>query len=212
MDARVKIVVLLAFSIAIFFARTGVALAVFAALALAAILVARIPPATVNRLLVPVYVLAGFSALFNFAASPTIEGALVGIFFAVRMIALVAMSYVVCLTSTSQELLDAFTSFIEPLRPLKEPVDDIAFTLALSIRLIPVIQEELDRIRTAQKARGAESAGSFMRKLNIWGNAFAALFVGLFRHADSLAQAMDARCYGAATRRTKLPKSSDSTK
>ena len=37
--------------------------------------------------------------------------------------------------------------------------------------------------------------------------AFIALFVGLFRHADNLALAMDARCYGASPERTTLPDS-----
>ena len=123
---------------------------------------------------------------------------------AVRMIALITASFVVCFTTTSSELMQAFGWLIGPLRHLRAPVDDIAFTLALSVRFIPVIEGEFERIRMAQKARGADTAGSLSQTLKVWGSAFTALFIGLFRHADNLALAMDARCYGAAERRTNL--------
>ena len=120
------------------------------------------------------------------------------------MIALVAASFIVCLTTTSTELLSAFARLIRPLRRLRVPVDDIALTLSLAIRFIPVIAEEFNQVRTAQIARGATARGvTFSRKLKIWGAAFSAVFVGLFRRADALAIAMDARCYGMKTTRRK---------
>ena len=206
LDARAKILVLLAFSLGIFFIRTGVGLAVCAAVIILAVIVARIPASLFLQLGIPVYVLAAFSFAFNVIAVPGWVGISAGAFFAARMILLVMASFVVCLTTTADELLDAFTHLIGPLRAIRVPVDDIALTLALSIRFIPVIQEEFLQIRTAQRARGAEATGSVSRKLSIWGSAFASLFIGLFRHADALGRAMDARCYGAAAKRTHLPK------
>lgn len=195
-DARVKIVALLAFSIGIFLVSTWWGMAAFAAIVVAALAVARISPGQVNRMLGPVYVLAAFSVLFNVMAAPYVDGLIAGLFFGVRMVVLVAASFVVCLTTTSRDLIGAFAWFIAPLRHLRVPVDDIAFTLALSLRFIPVIEGEFATVRAAQKARGAELEGSFGNKLHIWGAAFSAVFIGLFRHADNLACAMDARCYG----------------
>ena len=206
MDARAKILVLLAFSIGIFFLRTGVGLALCAVIIVLAVIVARIPASLFLRLGIPIYVLAAFSLAFNVLANPSLAGFATGAFFAVRMVLLVMGSFVVCLTTTTDELLDAFARLISPLRALGVPVDDIALTLALSIRFIPVIQEEFLQIRIAQRARGAEATGSISRKLSIWGSSFASLFIGLFRHADALGRAMDARCYGAAAKRTHLPK------
>ena len=196
-DARLKIVALLAFSVGIFLVDSWWALAVFAAVVVAVIVVARIPLGQMNRQLVPVYVLAAFSVLFNVIAAPNLAGFLAGLFFAVRMVVLIAASFAVCLTSSPTELLEAFRWFMGPLRRLRVPVDDIAFTLALSLRFIPVIEREFETVRAAQKARGAELSGSLQNKLRIWGAAFSAVFVGLFRHADALATAMDARCFGA---------------
>ena len=196
-DARVKILALLVFSIGIFFVSTWWGMAAFAAIVCLTLLLARIPLGRVSGMLVPVYVLAAFSVLFNVLAAPNADGLLAGLFFGVRMIVLVAGSFVVCLTTTSRELVGAFKWFFAPLRYLRVPVDDIAFTLALSLRFIPVIEREFATVRAAQKSRGAELGGSLVNKLRIWGAAFSSMFVGLFRHADNLATAMDARCYGA---------------
>lgn len=205
-DARAKIVLLLACSIGVLLVKTGGGLMAIAVVIALLVAVARIPLSTINRMLVPIYVLAAFSLLFNVLAQPGMDGVLRGLFFAARMVVLVAASFVVCLTTRSDELLDAFLGIIAPLRAIKAPVDDIALTLALSVRFIPLIEREFVSIRTAQKARGSESAESLGRKLSIVGSAFASLFVGLFRHADALALSMDARCYGAAERRTRLPR------
>ena len=203
-DARVKIVGLFAYSVALLVVPNWWGMGALAVVAVVATAVAKIPLSVMNRLLTPVYVLAAFSLVFNVIYDPGVGGALTGLFVAVRMIALVAASFVVCFTTTSSELLQAFGWLIGPLRYLRVPVDDIAFTLALSVRFIPVIEGEFERIRMAQKARGADTAGSLSQTLKVWGSAFTALFIGLFRHADNLALAMNARCYGAAERRTNL--------
>lgn len=203
-DARVKTALLLAFSIGIFVVRTWWGMGAFAIAVIVLAGLARLPIGQMGRMLVPVYVLAAFSVLFNAMANPSIEGVLAGLFLAVRMVTLVAASFIVCFTTTSSELLEAFRWFIGPLRRLHAPVDDIAFTLALSVRFIPVIESEFATVRAAQKSRGAELSGSLTSKLRIWGAAFSAVFIGLFRHADAVAAAMDARCYGAASVRTRL--------
>lgn len=205
-DARVKIVVLLAFSIAVLLVRTWWGMAAFTAAVLVAAAVARLSPRLLNRMLVPVYVLAAFSVLFNVLASPTPDGLAAGLFLAVRMIILVLASFVMCLTSSSSELLEAFSWFIGPLRKVGVPVDDVSFTLALALRFIPLVEQEFHIVNMAQRARGARQVGSFSRKLRIWGAAFSAVFVGLFRRADTMGDAMDARCYGASRQRTRLGK------
>ena len=203
-DARVKIACLLAFSIAVLIVHTWWGLGVLCVLLAACIALAKLPVARMSAYLVPVYVLAAFTVLFTWLANQNVDGLVAGLFVAIRMISLVAGSFVVCFTTTSEQLLAAFRSMMEPLRALHVPVDDIAFTLALSVRFIPQIGEELSRIRVAQISRGAQTSGSFSVRLRNWGAAFASLFVGLFRHADALSAAMDARCYGAAEKRGAL--------
>lgn len=204
-DGRIKILLLLAYSISIFFVNVWWLMIVFALLPAVFMVIAKLPPKAVIAPLLPVIVLAAFALFFAFFNNQTLNGFLSGLFIAIRMIALVAASFVVCLTTTSSALLQAFCFFIAPLRRLHVPVDSIAFTLTLALRFIPLIAEEFSTIRSAQMSRGGDIAGQpLKRKLEIIGSAFSAMFIGLFRHADNVATAMDARCFGAGTKRTSL--------
>ena len=128
-----------------------------------------------------------------------------GCFFAARIVLLVTASLVVTYTTTSTALTDALSGFLRPLRRLRVPVDDIAMVFSLALRFIPVTAEELGRVHDAQQARGASfSEGGLWERLRAWQTVLIPLFVGLFRRADALAVAMDARCYGAEPRRTSL--------
>ena len=128
-----------------------------------------------------------------------------GCFFAVRIVLLVTASLVVTYTTTSTALTDALADFLRPLRRLRVPVDDIAMVFSLALRFIPVTAEEFGRVHDAQQARGASfSEGGLWGRLRAWQTVLIPLFVGLFRRADALAVAMDARCYGAQPHRTSL--------
>lgn len=129
-----------------------------------------------------------------------------GCFYALRILALVMGSLVVAYTTTSTELTNAFSDFMSPLRRLRVPVDDIAMVLSIAVRFIPVTFEEFGRIRDAQWSRSAPfDEGPIAVRVRAWGCVFVPMFVGLFRRADALAVAMDARCYGMpGVRRTSL--------
>lgn len=128
-----------------------------------------------------------------------------GCFFAVRIVLLVTASLVVTYTTTSTALTDALADFLRPLRRLRVPVDDIAMVFSLALRFIPVTAEEFGRVHDAQQARGASfTEGGLWERLRAWQTVLIPLFVGLFRRADALAAAMDARCYGAQPHRTSL--------
>ena len=81
------------------------------------------------------------------------------------------------------------------------PVDDIAFTLSLALRFIPLLFEQLGQIKIAQTSRGAQfGSGSLWKRLKTWMVVLIPLFIGFFRQVDSVVEAMDARCYGAEER------------
>lgn len=237
-DARVKIVLLAAYSVTLFLVDTwtGLALAVLAfALAFAA---SGLPARRVFGLAVPVYVLAALVVVFNAfsldvqqaasaagwggvsagvlaqAAPVPLVGAFGfvpagfarGCFFAARILLLVFASLIVSFSTTSTDLTAALNDFMRPLRRLGVPTDDAAMVFSLALRFIPVTAEEFGRVHDAQWSRGAAfGEGSLWQRLRAWQTVLIPLFVGLFRRADTLAQAMDARCYGAdGVRRTSL--------
>lgn len=129
------------------------------------------------------------------------EGFMRGLFYAARIMLILIASFVVTFTTTSNELCDAFVSFLKPLRVLRAPVDDIAMVLSIALRFIPLTAAEFIRIKQAQTARGAGyEEGSLMRRIMSWQTVLIPLVVGMFRRAEALSDAMDARCYGAHER------------
>lgn len=231
LDARVKITLLAVYSAALFFVDTWLGMALAACAFAFSLALSKLPPRRVLGLAVPVYVLAGFTVLFNmfvFATpnmladagtkvasgaafegiyplvgsfSLTVAGLMRGCFFAARILLLVFASLIVCFSSTSTELIDALNSFLSPLAKLGVPVDDVAMVFSIALRFIPVTAEEFCRVRDAQWSRGSKfGEGSVWQRLSAWQTVLIPLFVGLFRRADTLAQAMDARCYGMGAR------------
>lgn len=120
-----------------------------------------------------------------------------GCFYAVRIILLMAASFLLCFTTTSIALTNALGGFLKPLSRLGVPVDDVATIFALALRFIPVTAEEMERVRSAQLSRGASfDAGSLRGRLHAWRAVLLPMLVGMLRRSDVLAHAMNARCYG----------------
>lgn len=232
-DARVKILLLIAYSVTLFLVHTWTGLAICAMLFVLVALASGIAFRRFFGLIVPVYVLVAFTIVFNafsldvwqaasagaaaglgdvsagiFANMEPVAfvgafglvpaGFARGCFFAARIILLVVASLVVTYTTISTDLTAALADFMRPLRRFHVPVDDIATVFSLALRFIPITAEEFGRIHDAQWTRGALfGVGSMWQRLRAWQTVLIPLFVGLFRRADALAVAMDARCYGA---------------
>jgi energy-coupling factor transport system permease protein len=131
-------------------------------------------------------------------------GAINGLYFVVRIALLIGATSLLTFTTSTLELTDSLASILGPLRHVHVPVDDVATLFSITLRFIPLTAEEVDRLVLAQRARGAVfDTGSPLARMRAWTPVLIPLFVSLFRRADQLADAMDARCYGA-TRRTRL--------
>ena len=108
-------------------------------------------------------------------------------------------------TTTATELTDGIESLLYPLKFIKVPVHDIAIIMSIALRFIPTLVEETQKIMNAQKARGAQiDTGGFFTRVKAMLPILIPLFVSAFRRADELADALDARCYNASDKRTKM--------
>ncbi len=117
-----------------------------------------------------------------------------------RILMLVGFSLAVSASTTATQISDAAVRMLRPLARLGVPVAALGTVLSLALRFIPLVSEELARIRLAQRARGARfDEGGLVRRIRIWGSVLTPLMVGLFRRADRLAEAMSARCYDASS-------------
>ena len=132
----------------------------------------------------------------------TYEGFHNGIFYSFRIILLLAFSNLFMLTTSPVEITDGVEVLFKPLKKIKIPVDKFALIISISLRFIPTIFEELERIRKAQIARGAEIEKSIVKRLKNVTSIIIPVFISIFRRADELAAALEARGYPPESERT----------
>lgn len=136
------------------------------------------------------------------------EGLLRGLWFGFRIVLLIVGTTLLTLTTTPVALTDALERLMRPLRWLRVPVGDVATMLSIALRFIPTTAEEAEKVIVAQSARGARfDRGGPLRRARAYVPVLVPLFVNLFRRADELAIAMEARCYRGGEGRTRLRES-----
>ena len=133
------------------------------------------------------------------------EGLQTAVFMAIRLVFLILGSSLMTLTTTPNQLTDGMEKLLKPLKKLKIPVHEISMMMAIALRFIPILTEELDKIMQAQMARGAEfDQGNLIQKVKSVVPILVPLFVSAVRRANDLAMAMESRCYHGGEGRTNV--------
>jgi energy-coupling factor transport system permease protein len=132
----------------------------------------------------------------------TEEGITRGLFYTFRIGILVMLASLLTLTTSPMSLTDAIERFLSPFRFIGVPAHEIAMMLSISLRFIPILIDEAERIRKAQISRGSRFVGSIVSKIRSVVPLIIPLFLSTFRRANDLALAMDARCYQGGGKRT----------
>jgi energy-coupling factor transport system permease protein len=131
-------------------------------------------------------------------------GCVAGIWFVLRLAAMVLAASVLAFTTEPIRLADGLAELFGFLERVRVPVRDLALVLTLALRFLPTVMEEAQRIVTAQRARGADFAGGPLRLARALVPLAVPLFAACLRRADTLALAMEARGYRAGVVRTRL--------
>jgi len=143
------------------------------------------------------------SPALSFQVNVTTEGVLRGAFVSWQFICLLLCATVLTVTTSPTELVAGMERLLRPLGRLRIPTHQLAMMVSLALRFMPVLLEELERIKTAQLARGADfRSGSLVRRARAAASLAVPLIVGAFRRADELADAMAARGYRNGPRTT----------
>ena len=112
-----------------------------------------------------------------------------------RIVLLVGFALALSATTMPTAVATALSRLMAPLSRVGVPVGGIATATSVALRFIPLTMDEVERIRCAQRARGAVLGGSLVATLRGWGQVLVPLVVALLRRADDLADAMCDRCY-----------------
>ena len=216
LDPRVKLTGTLVYIVSLFVFRTwGYLLGT--AFLLLVILLSKVPAGRLLKSLKPVWVLLLFMVLLNIFLTQgeivwqwgilhiTREGLMQAAKMALRLVYLVIGASIMTMTTTPTKLTDGLERLLRPLNRVHVPVHEIAMMMSIALRFIPILLEEADRIKDAQKARGADFAsGSLVQRAKALMPLLVPLFVSAFRRAGDLAQAMEARCYTGGEGRTQM--------
>ena len=218
LDPRVKVVSTLLFLISLFLFRSIPGYIIATAFLVMVVRLSKVPFGYIVKGLKPIIMILMLTVLFQLFLTRggatlvhwwiftiTEEGLVNAVYMAIRLIYLIIGSSLMTFTTTPNELTDAIEKLLGPLNKINFPVHEIALTMSIAVRFIPILLEETDKIMKAQIARGADfESGNMLQRAKAMIPILVPLFVSAFRHANDLAMAMEARCYHGGEGRTKM--------
>ena len=218
LDPRTKIIGVFAYIISLFFIKYFIGY-VFVAVSLYALIRAsKVPLSYMLKGLKSIGFILAFTMILNLFFTTngneifsfwifrvTDQGIIMAIKLGVRLVLLIVGSSLLTLTTSPIELTDGIERLLKPFSKIGIPAHEIAMMMSISLRFIPILIEETDKIMKAQLARGADfETGNIIRRAKAMVPILIPLFISAFRRADELAMAMEARCYRGGVGRTRL--------
>lgn len=218
LDPRTKLVMLVVYIVALFTASGWIGYGVMFAFLVTCILISRIPLKSIIKGLKPLVFILVFTAILNLFLTDgdtvwfsfwvlkiTKEGTIRAVMMLLRILMLVAGTFLLTYTTSPIALTDGLESLLSPLKKLHLPVHELAMMMCIALRFIPTLIEETDKIMSAQKARGADfETGNLIQRVKALVPILIPLFISAFRRADELATAMECRCYHGGEGRSKM--------
>ncbi len=217
LDARSKILLLIAYIVFIFAAQNYVSLLLITLSSLLIVFLTRIKFMMYlksMRVILFVVIFTGILNIFYGTGNVLWEWQFIRItdgglsnalFVTIRISTLVMVSSILTFTTSPSDLTDALEKIMKPLTVFHVKVHEIAMMMTIALRFIPVLLEETDKIMNAQKARGADmESGGVIKRIKALIPVLIPLFVSSFRRATDLAMAMECRCYNGGSGRTRM--------
>jgi len=218
LDPRTKILIFILDVVAIFLASTVQSYVVITVFTFLVMLISKVPVKMYIKGLKPILYIIIFTAvlnlfltegkdlpLFGYSIGITVEGAIIAIKMALRLVLLIIMSSALTYTTSPMALTDGIEKLLKPLSKIGFPTHELAMMMSIAIKFIPTLIEETDKIIKAQQARGASfDTGSIFKRAKSLIPMLVPLFISSFRRADELAIAMESRCYQGGDGRTRL--------
>lgn len=218
LDPRVKILSTFAYIASLFIVDQYAGYLLIALFVYSITKIAQIPLKFILQGLKAIFVIILFTVALNIFMAPgdtilyefgwikiTLEGLQLAIRMVSRLVLLIVGSSLLTLTTSPIELTDGIEALLKPFSKIGVPAHEIAMMMSISLRFIPILLEETDKIMKAQMARGADfESGGIIKRAKAMIPILVPLFISAFRRADELAMAMEARCYRGGDNRTRM--------
>lgn len=135
------------------------------------------------------------------------SGALDGLQMCAQILAVVLSLTILVRTTAPTELGGGIEDLLGWSGRLGVPVHEAVMMFTISLRFLPVMVEEFERLQTAQLARGGGvQRGSLTARLRAIGPMLIPLVIVTLGRAKELSEAMESRCYRGDVDRTRLPR------
>jgi energy-coupling factor transport system permease protein len=170
------------------------------------IVLARVPLKTVWQAM-PIILIMGsllfFVHLFTAPSTQTIhfagmdfgkEGFDKGLQYFFRITIMVLASFILIWTTDIRDLMVGLVSIGMPYR--------YAFTVFMALRFLPVVQQEVDAVKSAHAIRGRASRSPLQHRFRLWQRYMFTVIVNGLRKAENTALAIESRGFGAYPDRT----------
>jgi energy-coupling factor transport system permease protein len=133
------------------------------------------------------------------------DGLRLATFILLRLIIIVTLSTVLTITTKPTDLNLGLEAVLKPLKILRVNTEEIAMIISISLRYIPTLLDEANKIILAQASRGVDfQDGKFKDKVIQVISLLVPMFIISFQRSDELANAMEARGFVPGATRTRL--------
>lgn len=214
-DARVKILLVLFFMMAITFAKNAYMVIAGLFIVLLLFKISKIPLKNSWRGIrtpLPFLVFIAFFQLFRFAPDSgnplilsiwsftlTMQGLFAAGTIILRFVSLILIISLVSFTLSTSDLIYGLQSLLRPLNWLKIPSEDFIMVVQITLRFLPLLGQATEQIAKAQAARGAAwgvKDQKFKQRIKLIIPVIVPMFLTSLQKAETMAMAMDSRGYG----------------
>ncbi|WP_413627006.1 energy-coupling factor transporter transmembrane component T [Fructilactobacillus vespulae] len=124
-----------------------------------------------------------------------------------RFLLIIIQATVLTLTTSPNSIAFGVEKMISPLKKLGIPVETVGIMISIALRFVPTLIEELYTIMEAQKSRGVIfGSGSLIKRCKSISALIIPILVSSFRHADNLADSLEASGYDSTKPRSSFRK------
>ncbi len=133
------------------------------------------------------------------------KGLEMSLFVVIRLLIIITFSTVLTLTTKPTDLTQGLEKLMRPLKIVGIRSDDFALIISISLRFIPTILDEANKIMSAQASRGADfSEGKLKDKIKQVISLLVPMFIIAFKRSEELADAMESRNFVPGKPRTRI--------
>ncbi|MBN2324105.1 MAG: energy-coupling factor transporter transmembrane protein EcfT [Spirochaetes bacterium] len=120
-----------------------------------------------------------------------------------RFAVIVMALHLFSVTTSTNQLIHGVEQLVRPLEKIGVPAHELAMVVHISLRFLPILLFETEKLMMAQASRGADfGKGRGVRRLRRLFPLFVPMFLISLRHAEAIAESMESRCYTGGRGRT----------